>query len=125
MRDPQPVEVFFAATGIVVGMALIAGIALWKLDEDSAGRSYFDIFSAIFDVLSPVPGTEVLPEAETIQALVSEDRLEALGTLTLRPDNVNTYVYARFMRSVPGAGQAGQPPAPINDAVVQLMDQDV
>lgn len=26
---------------------------------------------------------------------------------------------------VPGAGQAGQPPVPINDAVVQLMDQDV
>jgi hypothetical protein len=120
----NPFEVFFAATGIFVGMALTASIFLWKLAEDSAGQSYFDIFSAIFDPLEPVTGTEVLPEAEAIQALVSEGRLEALGALTLRPDNINTYVYAQFMQSVPqplpvpGAGQAGQLPAPINDAVV-------
>ena len=62
---------------------------------------------------------------------MSEDRLEALGALSLRPDNINTYVYAQFMRSVPSRcrypalDRLGQPPTPIKEAVVQLMDQDV
>ena len=119
----NPLMVLFAATGQLVGAILTLIVALGQLEEDSEGRSIFEIFSAIFDVLNPVPGTQVVAEAETIQALVSEDRLEALGNLSLRPDNINTYVYAQFMRSsqllpIPSAGQVGQPSAPINDAVV-------
>ncbi len=123
---------FFVATDNLVGVIFeLIRIVPPLFASGDGGGSFFEIFPAIFDVLNPVPGTEVVAEAETVQALVSEDRVEALGTLSLRPDNINTYVYAQFMRSasqllpIPGAGQLGQPPTPIKDAVVQLMDQDV
>lgn len=89
------------------------------LDGDDGGS--FDIFPGIYDSREPVPGTEVLPKAEAVQALVSEDLLDARGTLSLRPDDINTYIYAQFIRHSP---QLGGAPTPISGAVVQLVAQD-
>lgn len=91
---------------------------LISTDED---REPVEIFPAVFDPTEPVPGTEVLPRVEAVQALVSEDRVESLGTLSLRPDDVNTYVYVQFKRR---SAHIGEAPTPITGARVDILDQD-
>jgi hypothetical protein len=91
-------------------------------DED---EGKFEVLSAAFESPLPVPGTEVLPRAEAVQSLVGRDDLhlvESLGTVSMRRDDVNTYVYARFVRR---PIDIGQPSTPLVDARVQLIDQDV
>lgn len=92
-------------------------------DDEEEGK--FEVLAAAFESSVPVPGTEVLPRAEAVQSLVGRDDLhlvESLGTVSMRPDNVNTYVYARFDRR---PIDIGEPSTPIVDADLQLFDQDV
>ena len=91
-------------------------------DED---EGKFEVLSAALESPMPVPGTEALPRAEAVQSLVGRDDLhlvESLGTVSMRRDDVNTYVYARFVRR---PIDIGQPSTPLVDADVQLIDQDV
>jgi hypothetical protein len=78
--------------------------------------------SGVFQLDMPVPGTEVLPQAETLQIRVEERFMEANGVASLIPDEVNTYVNVVFQQ------RSGHPPfavSPIENAKVELIDQDV
>ena len=79
----------------------------------------FEVFSAVFEPRLPVPGTEVLPRAEALRSVVREDRIEVLGTLSLRRDHLNTYAYVQFVRP-----DLDGTPKPLANAAVQLIDQD-
>jgi hypothetical protein len=94
------------------------------LIPDSAGAQDdpFQVVSAVFDPKEPVPGTEVLPRIEAVQALISNDKVESLGTASLRPDDVNTYIYAAFKRR--SQDPIPRPPTPIAGARVEVIDQD-
>jgi hypothetical protein len=116
-----------AAAGSVFGFVvdLLRQIVHFeKLIPDSAGTqdNPFQVISAVFDPKVPIPGTEVLPRVEAVQALISSDKVESLGALSLRPDDVNTYVYAAFQRRSPDP--VPRPPTPIAAARVELVDQD-
>jgi hypothetical protein len=118
--------------GLVGGMtaALADAFRLYKhfqplFPDDNEEDGKFEVLSAALESPMPVPGTEVLPRAEAVQSLVGRDDLhlvESLGTVSLRRDDVNTYVYARFVRR---PIDIGQPSTPLVDADVQLIDQDV
>jgi hypothetical protein len=116
-----------ALTLQVLGAVVLVVDLIWRVARfasllfDDGDEEPFEILSVVFDPGVPVPGTEVLPRAELVQALVREDRIESSGMLSLRPDDVNTYIYAQFARRSP---KIGGPPTPIADAQVQLVDQD-
>jgi hypothetical protein len=80
----------------------------------------FQVVTAVFDPLVSVPGTEVLPKIEALQALVDDQVIQSFGVLTLRPDDINTYIYVAFRRLV---GQLGET-IPIADVPVEVVDQD-
>ncbi len=80
--------------------------------------------SGVFQLDVPVPGTEVLPRAETLQIRVEERFMEANGVASLIPDEVNTYVYAAFQRRS-GLLRLFAVTTPIENAKVELVDQDV
>jgi hypothetical protein len=82
----------------------------------------FQVIGGVFDPKVPVPGTEVLPRIEAVQALLSNDKVESLGTASLRPDDLNTYVYAAFKRR--SQDPIPRPPTPIAGARVEIIDQD-
>lgn len=112
-----------AAFGIIGAIAdIIAQIVHFVRLSPGAGSDDPIRLSAVFDSNLPVPGTELLPRAETLQSLVEEDTLQANGVLTLSVDNVNTYVYAAFMQR---SGFFGLQREPLAQAAVKLIDQDV
>jgi hypothetical protein len=87
---------------------------------------------AIFDPKDHIPFTELAPKGEITQAVVSDDALEALGTLTLSRDDLHTYIYLRVLQSstppIAGTGHLSppgfQPVRPLKDARVEAIDQD-
>ena len=113
--------VVLGAVAILAEVALTYGRFGSLLSLNGDDGEPFDIYSAVFDPLVPIPGTELLPRVEVLQGLARPDRLEALGVLSLRPDDVNSYVYIQFLRR---ARQLGGAPVPVSNARVDIMDQD-
>jgi len=80
--------------------------------------------NGVFSRDLPVPGTEVLPQAGTLQSRVEELFMEANGVASLIPDNINTYVYAAFQMRI-GPDPFSSAILPIQNVKVELIDQDV
>jgi hypothetical protein len=101
----------FALFNILV--LLGAGAAEIFLPEPDEGN-----FTGVFDPMENVPGTELLPRLEAVQVAVVEDSLQSFGLLTLRPDDLHTFIYLSLRRQLSFFSQ------PIADALVSVVDQD-
>lgn len=77
-------------------------------------------FQAIFDPKENIPFTEMVPRGEVVQAAVRANALEALGSLTLRPDDRHAFLYLSVCSRLLVVG----PSRPVAGAAVQVMDQD-
>lgn len=98
-------------------------ILRWLLPTPAGGQDNpFEVISAVYDPKEPVPGTEVLPRVEAVQVFLSNDEVESLGAISLRPDDVNTYIYAAFKRR--SQSPIPRPATPIAGAQVEIIDQD-
>lgn len=128
--------VFCVVTGLLE--ALIAGLAFGVIGAlvDLIARIIHFIrlspgggsaeplrLDGVFASELPIPGTEVLPRAETLQSRVEDLFLEANGVGTLVPDEVNTYLYLAFQRRS-GLLPFERKVTPIANALVDVMDQD-
>ena len=76
---------------------------------------------SMLPLTTPIPRTELLPVLDQLVTHVDNETLEASAAAALRPDNINTFIYARVM-------QSGSPlvvsSGPIAGASVQVCDQD-
>jgi hypothetical protein len=75
-----------------------------------------------FALRDPVPSTELLPQIGGISMRSNEESLEQFLRIVLVPDDINTYVYAQFLRRAPFPFQ---PSSPLAGAEVELLDRDI
>jgi hypothetical protein len=68
----------------------------------------------------PIPGTELLPVLERLSARVEDGVLIASAAASLRADDINTYVYVRFLNSL----NRFDPGVPLSGARVEVHDRD-
>lgn len=121
LLEAQIVGLSFGIIGVLVDVIfqVMHFIQLLPSDENHTLR-----LNSLFSLDLPVPGTEVLPQVETLQSRVEEFFIEANGVASLIRDDVNTYVYAAFQKSIGPAVPWGTI-LPLEDVQVELIDQDI
>lgn len=96
----------------------------------TAGGKSTSFISGMISSSTPLPGTELLPTVEVLQASITDTAgvpnaaLATNGSFTLRPDEEATYLYLRVLRS-PQKVAPGASPQPVEGVRVQVVDQDV
>ena len=93
------------------------GRFLWGKIFGSSGG--FDSVGVVFDPRELIPGTELMPEVEVTEATIDTTQLRVSAMTRLKPDTINTHVYAAF------EVQRAMPPfmrEPAVGATVQLKD---
>ncbi len=89
------------------------------LFSDSGNGPAVSYVSGMIDPGIPLPGTEVLPRLEVQQAALSDTGVQSNGTLDLRRDDTNTFIYLQVL------GQVGvMTPTTVPEATVEIIDQD-
>ncbi len=91
---------------------LIAG-DLFDPPDDSSSVS-------LFPLATPIPRTELLPVLEQLITRVDDDVLLASAAASFRPDDINTFIYARVFQRVTPFDSG----SPLAGASVQVFDQD-
>jgi hypothetical protein len=75
---------------------------------------------SIIDLDTPIPRTELLPVLSNLTSMAGEGVLAASATAAFRADDVNRFVYARFL----GKPLTQAAASPLRGATVELWDQD-
>jgi hypothetical protein len=75
----------------------------------------------MFPLDKPIPRTELLPVLDQLVTRVDDETLVASAAAALRPDGINTYIFARVIQS---GTQFEGGTGPIAGASVQVCDQD-
>jgi hypothetical protein len=75
---------------------------------------------SIIDLDTPIPRTELLPVLSNLNSTAGEGVLAASATAAFRADDVNRFVYARFL----GKPLTQAAASPLRGATVELWDQD-
>lgn len=119
--------------GLLVGLAG-GSLLTWLAFADlPAGELAWEAFTSLFEdggedeptVISlrrPIPRTELLTEPSITGYALDDVSLGTYGRLALVPDNVDTFVYVRFLERT---GPLGLLRRPVEGMDVALRDQDV
>jgi hypothetical protein len=75
---------------------------------------------SIIDLDTPIPRTELLPVLSNLTSMAGEGVLAASATAAFHADDVNRFVYARFL----GKPLTQAAASPLRGATVELWDQD-
>jgi hypothetical protein len=126
------------AVGVAVGVATggLGGIALGALAGLYVGKNvpffemaYDELFGegegpevSLFKLRTPISGTELLPRITGAYMRATADCLEHFYSISLVPDEINTYLYARFLYR--DLATLARPVEPLSGVKVQLLDQD-
>ncbi len=104
--------VFGGFLGILIGLLLLG-----SLSGGGSGGSQPSATS----LNTPIPRTELLPTLAQLLSTAEDGVLTAQATAGFRADDVNTFIYARFL----GRQSIAMAAAPLKSATVQLCDLDV
>jgi hypothetical protein len=102
-------------TAPLIGVFQAILIAGGLLDFPSGSSS-----STLVPLNRPIPRTELLPVLGNLITRLDDGALIASATASFRPDDINTYIYARFLNSM----HRFDPGVPLNAARVEVYDQD-
>jgi hypothetical protein len=103
--------------------ALVSGLIIAGFSSGGSGGGSGD--GKLIDLDTPIPGTELLPTLSNLLSSATPGVLTAHAVVGTRPDDVNTYVYARFLGTLFGGPLGASGATPLRSATIRLIDQDV
>jgi hypothetical protein len=113
---------FFAALPIVlaspfIGIFVVVLIAGGLLDFPGGSAS-----TSVFQLDTPIPRTELLPRLDHFAARAEDGIMVISGIIAFRPDDINTFIYTRFLQRGPLRFDT---PSPLKGAGIQVCDLDI
>jgi hypothetical protein len=119
--------------GLLAGLAGGSLLTVLVFADLPAGELAWEAFTSLFEaggeseptiipLRRPIPRTELLPDPSIAGYALDDVSLGTYARLTLVPDDVDTFVYVRFLERT---GPLGRLRRPVTGMDVELVDQDV